>query len=71
MFRTAVIFKRFLHDRKLPSIKGYTVKDTIIKSSFESPKKANKDLTKVNIRLTIKKKNKTNVKKYGWFTNML
>ena len=69
MFRTTVIFKRFLHDRKLPSIEGYTIKDSIVKSSFVSPRKWN-----INKREKISKKKKEkecwkNFKKYGWFTN--
>ena len=68
MFRTTVIFKRFLHDRKLPSIEGYTIKDPIVKSSFTSPRKWNINKT---IKITEKKKEKEcwkNFKKYKWFS---
>ena len=59
MIRSTPIFKRLLHDRKLPSIKGYTRKTPVIKSSFESPRKFdNNKTTKI-----IEKKNKN--KNYG------
>ena len=67
MNRSTIIFKRFLHDRKLPSIEGYTIKDSIVKSSFESPRKWN-----INKREKIAKKKKKNswidYKKYRWFS---
>ena len=69
MHRSTLILKRFLHDRKLPSIEGYTIKDPIVKSSFVSPRKWNNNKT---IKITKKNKEKEcwkNFKKYGWFTN--
>jgi len=68
MNRSTIIFKRFLHDRKLPSIEGYTIKDPIIKSSFASPRKWN--ISKTN-KVKVKKGKECwkNLKKHGWFTN--
>ena len=67
MFRTTVIFKRFLHDRKLPSIEGYTIKDPIVKSSFTSPRKWN--INKRDKIIERKKKNSwIDYKKYKWFS---
>jgi hypothetical protein len=67
MNRSTIIFKRFLHDRKLPSIEGYTIKDTFVKSSYTSPRKANNKTIKIKV-----KKGKEcwkNLKKHGWFIN--
>ncbi len=67
MHRSTSILKRLLHDRKLPSIESYTVKDSFIKSSLISPRKANNKIIKVKV-----KKGKEcwrNLKKHGWFTN--
>ena len=67
MHRSTLILKRFLHDRKLPSIEICAVKDTFVKSSEISPRKANNKTIKVKV-----KKGKEcwrNLKKHGWFTN--
>ena len=67
MNRSTIIFKRFLHDRKLPSIQGYTIKDPIVKSSFISPRKCNNSKTKV-LPKKKEKDNWINYKKYKWFS---
>ncbi len=68
MHRSTLILKRFLHDRKLPTIESYTVKDIFVKGSQISPNKAyNNKIIKVKV-----KKGKEcwrNLKKHGWFTN--
>jgi hypothetical protein len=80
MLGSTLFIKRFLHDRKLPGITGYTLKQTFIKSSEISPKKSdynlyvNNNIHKNNTNLTHKKYNNSNIswvnlKKYGWFTN--
>jgi hypothetical protein len=80
MLGSTLFIKRFLHDRKLPGITGYTLKQTFIKSSEISPKKSdynlyvNNNIHNSNTNLTHKKYNNSNIswvnfKKYGWFTN--
>ena len=80
MLGSTLFIKRFLHDRKLPCITGYTLKQTFIKSSEISPKKSdynlyvNNNIHNSNTNLTHKKYNNSNIswvnfKKYGWFTN--
>lgn len=44
MLGSTLFIKRFLHDRKLPGITGYTLKQTLIKSSEISPKKLDYNL---------------------------
>lgn len=73
MLGSTLFIKRFLHDRKLPGITGYTLKQTFIKSSEISPKKSDYNLYinnnihnsnnihKNNTNLTHKKYNNSNI----------
>lgn len=73
MLGSTLFIKRFLHDRKLPGITGYTLKQTLIKSSEISPKKLDYNLYinnnihnsnnihKNNTNLTHKKYNNSNI----------
>jgi hypothetical protein len=71
MHRSTLIVKRFLHDRKLPIIEGYTVKDIFVKGSQISPKKADNNINNKIIKVKVKKGREcwSNLKKHGWFTN--
>ena len=67
MLGSTLFIKRFLHDRKLPGITGYTLKQTFIKSSEISPKKSdynlyvNNNIHNSNTNLTHKKYNNSNI----------
>ena len=55
MFRTTVIFKRFLHDRKLPAVINIQTKKSKGLIGTQSPKKANQNS---NLKKTKKNKEK-------------